>query len=246
MTSIARLSISWQIDDMAATDVANINPHFHVAGGPVFAPADWQQLTDDLGAALDTWSQLHNQITVKAYDAEGAPPHYPLATTVKRAGVAGASNVNRDLALCLSYYADVNQPRKRGRLYIPCFICGVSGAAAFASAANMNTIAGLVPIFTGLGGINVDWVVWSRVDHVARPVTNWYVDNNWDTQRRRGPKPTARQSGTTTEAALPNFAGFSPADGLMLSEAAKLLEDQGAGDELAPAASEAVQVAAGG
>jgi hypothetical protein len=36
------------------------------------------------------------------------------------------------------------------------------------------------------------------VDGVGRPVTNWWVDNNWDSQRRRGTKPTARLEGTTT------------------------------------------------
>jgi len=36
------------------------------------------------------------------------------------------------------------------------------------------------------------WVVYSTVDNAMYPVDNGWVDNSWDTQRRRGVKPTAR------------------------------------------------------
>jgi hypothetical protein len=69
-----------------------------------------------------------------------------------------------------------------------------------------------VPILTALGGLDVDWVVYSRVDNRSSPVTDWFVDNSWDTQRRRGPRATSRITGTTSEASAPNLVGFNPAD----------------------------------
>jgi hypothetical protein len=219
MTSIARLSCSWQMDTMAATDVANINPCFKVVQGPVFAAADWQALCEDLATALKAFAVLDNQLTVKAYDCQGAKPNYPLATAVRDAGTAVATNINRDVALCLSFFSDTNRPRQRGRLYIPCCICAIQPSGAYATAAHMNTVGTLATTFSALGGINVDWVVFSKKDNTSHPVTNWYVDNNWDTQRRRGPRSTARVSGTTTEGSAPNFAGFSPVDGRSLAAA---------------------------
>jgi hypothetical protein len=38
--------------------------------------------------------------------------------------------------------------------------------------------------------------VWSRIEHAAHSVTNYYVDDEWDIQRRRGGRPTSRVSGT--------------------------------------------------
>lgn len=218
MASIARLSISWQLDTLAPTDVAQINPVLHNTGG-VFTNTDWQNLTDALGVALDTYSNLHNQLTIKAYDVQGTPPVYPMATTVKRTGIAGATNVNRDLALCLSFYSQFNRPRFRGRLYVPCCIVGIGGTNAYASAANMTKVMDLGVILKDAGGVDVDWSVWSEVDHQARAVTDYYCDNNWDTQRRRGPRSTGRQSATTTELGLLMTSGFSPADGLSMEAA---------------------------
>jgi hypothetical protein len=42
----------------------------------------------------------------------------------------------------------------------------------------------------------VAWVVWSRKDQVARPVTNYWCDDEWDTVRSRGLKAVTRQTGT--------------------------------------------------
>jgi hypothetical protein len=36
------------------------------------------------------------------------------------------------------------------------------------------------------------------VDHVLRPVSNAWVDDEWDTQRRRGLKGTTRQQTAIT------------------------------------------------
>jgi hypothetical protein len=207
MTAI-RAQCSWQIDSANPTDVLVITPHFKVVGGPLFPSADYDSLANDLATALDTYTALHTQLTVKLYDAEAAAPNFPKATKTVRQATIASSPSNRDLALCLSYYSDVNRPRHRGRLYIPCPLIAINGGAATATPANLVTVSNIVPIFTGLGGINVDWVVWSRVDRVSRPVTDWYVDNSWDTQRRRGGKASNRLTGTTSEGSAPNLVAL--------------------------------------
>jgi len=203
--AVYRFQCAWQVDSTAPTDQLIINPHFKdVNLGPLDAD-DVHGLCQDLATGLDTWANLHNQLTVTAYQADHAPPNYPIATAQVRTGIVGPAPANRDLALCLSYYADVNRPRHRGRLYIPCCVCAINGNAAFATAANMTKVSDLVPILTGLGGVDVDWVVWSPTDNQSRPVSHWFIDNAWDTQRRRGARATTRQQGTVSEDSVPNF-----------------------------------------
>lgn len=213
--TVIRAQCSWQIDSANPTDVLVITPHFNTTNVAILEPLDAQQLADDLAAALDTYVSLHTQLTVKLYDAKKVPPSYPLATKTVRAGTIASSPSNRDIALCLSYYAGVNRPRYRGRLYIPLPLVAVSGSANTATPANLTRIGDIVPVFTGLGGVNVDWVVFSRRDNTARPISNWYVDNSWDSQRRRGGRATSRLTGTTTEDTPPNLVALqapAPAD----------------------------------
>ena len=62
-----------------------------------------------------------------------------------------------------------------------------------------DKVAELAPILAALGGVDVDWSVWSKVDGQARAVTNWWIDDEWDTQRLRGLRGATRTEGTTTE-----------------------------------------------
>lgn len=204
---ILRMQCTWQQDSGNPTDGITITPHFKDVNVP-FTQTDIQNLTNDLATALDVWTGLKSQLTVKAYDAQHLPPNYPLATSIKRSGTVPAATVNRDVAVCLSYYATNNRPRSRGRLYIPVSVMAVSPSGAFVPNSTQTTVSNLVPIFTGLGGIDVDWVVFSRRDNTSRPITNWFIDNSWDTQRRRGTKPTGRMVGTTTEGDLPNLVSM--------------------------------------
>jgi hypothetical protein len=207
--TILRAQCTFQVDSANPTDGLTITPHFKVVNLPGLSN-NIQGLADDLATALMTWQTINTQLTVKMYDAQHAKPNYPLATTVKAgSGINPASN-NRDVALCLSYYATTNRPRRRGRIYTPCCVCGITPSSANATSTHMNKAAALVPIFTGLGGLDVDWVLFSRADNASYPVTNWYVDNAWDTQRSRGGKGTARVTGTTTEGNAPNLVALQP------------------------------------
>jgi len=43
-----------------------------------------------------------------------------------------------------------------------------------------------------IGGIDVSWQVWSPTDNQGRDVTNAWVDDAWDVQRRRGLRASTR------------------------------------------------------
>lgn len=196
--AIYRAAVQWLTAPGLPRDRVVITPHFQVQDDFPFGGTDEQALANDLATALDTWDDSTRELQVKLYKVAGPPPHYPVGEAIRNANVAPASSFPRELALCLSYYSGRNVKRRRGRLYAPTFL--YSGTIGERPGATFITkVLGLAPIFKDLGGVNVDWVVYSRVDGAAYPVTNYYVDDEWDVQRSRGLRPTSRQSGTASE-----------------------------------------------
>jgi hypothetical protein len=191
-----RIQTEISVDSTLPRDVLMINPHFDDSG----VGSDPQGLCDDLAEAVSQWVVPGGgyQIKCTAYDAQGSPPVFPQGEATFWPGNAPAATEPRELALCLSYFSGANRPRHRGRLYIPlCVIGQASGGRPSTTA--MDKALSLGPILTGLGGADVDWVVYSQVDNEARPVTNYYVDDEWDIVRSRGLRPTDRRVATASE-----------------------------------------------
>lgn len=201
-----RAQIATWADSIKPEDAIVINPCFNAIVSP-----NAQQLADDLATAWKNYiSPTTNQVRVRMYDLEGTPPVYPAAEKLLNANAAAVTGLPRETACCLSFYSGRNVPRMRGRLYLPICLLGVGISANRPSSTIQTKVAALVPILTGLGGVDVDWCVWSQVDHQTRPVTNWYVDDEFDTVRSRGLRPTTRMVGTTTEDSAPNFLALEP------------------------------------
>jgi hypothetical protein len=209
---VIRALCSFAADGGLPRDRFVITPHFAVAN-PI---PEYGGLANDLVTALSAWTTANGRaagdIEVRLYDAEappgapgGPPPNFPVHVARTATRIAPDSTAPRELAVCLSFYAERNLPRTRGRLYIPVPLLMGSGSTDSIRPPSVfqERASNLVPVLTGLGGVDVDWVVWSREDRQARAVTHWFVDNEWDVQRKRGLRPTGRLTGATTEAQAP-------------------------------------------
>jgi hypothetical protein len=203
MPTHVRAMCQWNVNTMLPKDVMQITPCFRVSTVLPQTDEGWQTLADDLAAGLNGWQAqpTANTLTVKLYDLDDdTRPNRPRATAVRAPGQSGAPDVFRELAICLSFNGGENSPRQRGRLYVPYVMVDPSPTVRLRpSLANRQKVADLVPILTGLGGINVDWIVWSPTNGSATAVERWYVDDEWDIQRRRELGPSARLAGTTSE-----------------------------------------------
>lgn len=193
---IWKLQTAIAADTTLPRDQLVITPHFRDEG----ALTDPQGLCEDWADAIGTWLPATRQVVVKAYDAQGTKPVYPQGEASRNLGTAPASNVPRELAVCLSYFSARNIPRQRGRLYLPLCVMGISGPGVRAAATVREKAGALAPLAEALGGVDVDWVVYSRADNEAYPVTNWWVDDEWDVVRSRGLRGVDRLTGTTSEA----------------------------------------------
>jgi hypothetical protein len=96
----------------------------------------------------------------------------------------------RDVALCVSFYADRNLPRQRGRLYIGPIILSLLGERPDATL--RDRLLSLADHLNGIGGVNVSWVVHSPTTNTDHDITYAWVNDVWDTMRKRDVKETVR------------------------------------------------------
>lgn len=143
---------------------------------------------------------------IKVYDASDPEPRVPIldeSLGASAATPASASNLPAEVALCLSYAADIESgqkaARRRGRIYLgPLCTYASDGATGATARPNVNVIANMKVAAETLsdGPVGTQWCVWSRVANTYAIITHGYIDNAFDTQRRRGPDPTTRTGWT--------------------------------------------------
>lgn len=131
-------------------------------------------------------------------DPEPRVPYtVPLGSTLT--GVSN-SNLPTEVALVVSFQGDplpgVPQSRRRGRIYLggwPQNTFGASVGDAFPYwATSVVTACSDSAMVNLLNGPDATWVVHSPTANTYTEVTNGWVDNSADTQRRRSVPPTAR------------------------------------------------------
>lgn len=191
-TNIYRAQIAVQVDDTLPRNQMVVTPHFHSTGG--FPP---DQLADQLAANTLAYLGTSAHVIVKVYLEDGIPGHHPPLGEATAGGTADVlvSNVPRELALCLSYYAGSNRPRTRGRLYIPVLWTQTTTVGKRPAAGDIaDTMSFATTVLLPPASIQYMWCVWSTVDKVGTVVTTYWVDDEWDIQRRRGMRSTTRQS----------------------------------------------------
>lgn len=142
-------------------------------------------------------------VECKIYDLADAKPRPVLGQGAVAPTADNSSTGNRAVALCLSFYGTRNLARQRGRMYTGPFAQGSAGkfkASGFETAdcAQFPAVIGAMNGVVDAGpDVPLDWVVYSRKNATSYRVTNWWVDDEWDVQRRRAIRADSRVSGAT-------------------------------------------------
>lgn len=176
----------WQINtrESVATpfrDGISNTLYFNVTTIDPFEPADYQSLGDDLWDIWATRSWVTGRyVDLRAYDM-GDPD--PKPQKYHRMGpIAGTINAGvPQVAIALSYYADRNLPRQRGRIFTGPWPSSADTISAF----QQNAVLALAPAFADLGGVNVDWSIYSPSNDTATRISDAWVDDSWDVIRSR-------------------------------------------------------------
>jgi hypothetical protein len=155
---------------------------------------------------------------VKVYDAQapGSPLWVGKAAGMRAA--VGTIQLPHEVACCLSFrgaYFDALEEapddadpdalperprsRRRGRIFLGPLGSNAQTAGSTTGRPTANLQTAALNLATRLGDVGdiapgVEWVVYSRENEAVYAVTDAWCDNAFDTQRRRGVAPTARES----------------------------------------------------
>lgn len=134
---------------------------------------------------------------VRVYDLGAPAPREPEIYLRTMTAMGTNTPLPSECASCLSFVAGPNTPRTRGRIYLGPLSSGAMGtvsAGHLRPSASMQS--SMVQAATWLmGGPNdITWCLLSQADASAKVITGGWVDDAFDTQRRRGGDPTARVS----------------------------------------------------
>lgn len=130
--------------------------------------------------------------TLKAYALEDPKPRQPVITWQGEATPISSTPLPAEVALVQSFQADIESgeipARRRNRVYLGPF--GVSSNSSTGRPID-NLVAtmlfqGKQLILESQASLRWTWVAYSPTADQANAITNGWVDNAWDTQRRRG------------------------------------------------------------
>lgn len=190
------------------TTVDNVNANY--------ATNTFHTLADDLTAAqlfvtnLQTFynavrPQFSNLVrqngqNYKIYDMTDPTPRAPKIDSSFNFGAAPAGTpLPTEVALCVSFQgvklSGVPQARRRGRVFLPFFnttALGTDGRPVVGTLSAVQTAADAL-VTASKAATTWKWIVLSSIDPSGGSVVdNGWIDNEWDTQRRRGRLPVTR------------------------------------------------------
>ncbi len=180
-----------------------------------FATNTWSVDADDVTAlglfhtALDTFYQtvdayisnlarIANGLELTSYARADPTPRAPVLTNFYTLGPVGSAPLPPEVSLCVSFQgpkvSGQPQARRRGRIYLPFMDEANNGVDGRPSSAMVTAIAGAAGTLLAASNAATTWTweVFSTVSGGNVTITEGWVDNEWDTQRRRGRKATAR------------------------------------------------------
>lgn len=172
-----------------ATDLANIDDMI----------SDFYDANNASGRLFASYSSgsISNQQVIKIFCLADPEPREPRGEFFHNWTRGTGTTLPSEVALCMSYQAaplaGMTQRRRRGRIYLGPFLAttNVAGRPQQAlrqvvaeSAENLRLAAN--------ASVTWQWVVYSRANDAGYDVVGGWVDNAWDSQRRRGVKATER------------------------------------------------------
>lgn len=159
------------------------------------SPPDWHQLCQDLVNIYQArWlSATLREIRVRAYNMDEPEPRAPVGDVAENVGSYPVSTGPREIALCLSFRGDPPlTARRRGRIFLPIYVSSFTAGTPRPNQTIQTAALAIADDLAALGGINVDWVINSTGGTERVAVKHAWVDDEWDVQRRRGFRATAR------------------------------------------------------
>lgn len=195
-----RVQMTLKTDDLNPANFATNT--WYVLGVDV---ADAESFKDTLVTEYSTLTTYLSNLLLqsghefKIYDMEDPEPRAPVSEgTWALSANPTAAPLPPEVALCLSFQAPklsgFPQSRRRGRVYIGPLSVNALDSSGRPSSAFVTALSGVGDgIIVASGATSWNWAVHSSFSETTGlPVDNGWVDNEFDTQRRRGREWTSR------------------------------------------------------
>lgn len=206
--AVYRFQVTFPTDTALPADYVTNTWHFSSVGElPIITDFDnVRDMLDDFYSEVPTGKSnsimslmsntLNTPALVKAYALEDPEPRAPVYESTFT-GSYGSSSLPAEVALCLSFQATrasgQPQSRRRNRVYLGPFADqGTNQERPSAAMCETITAAARDLLQAADASVNWTWVIWSPTEGEDYEVNNGWVDNSWDTQRRRGVSPSTR------------------------------------------------------
>lgn len=191
--------------------------HFHTAN--VDIPGMIDAINDSLSSFYNTNSGVFSGNTItgtcttKYFDLSDDPPRVPVDESgFAITSLGDADALPTECAITMSFSGDPesggNARRKRGRVFIGPLDGGTASTGAglvrVGAGATSSLAVGATDLINAGGLLTWQWIVFSpttagtppwdetTLDAASTIVTQGWIDNAFDTQRRRGTAPTSR------------------------------------------------------
>lgn len=141
-------------------------------------------------------------LEIVGYDDEDTPPRAPVLRTPGTLVPAAGDPLPTEVSLCMSFQgtrlSGTPQARRRGRIYLPFMVEASNDSSGRPGTAFINAVvaAGAALLAASDAAGTWSWVTYSSVAPGYATVVDGWVDNEWDTQRRRGRDATSRTTFT--------------------------------------------------
>lgn len=149
-------------------------------------------------------SSITGAWTLKGYALEDPKPRQPVIQWQGQASPSNSPGLPTETALVLSFQADIESgqipARRRNRVYLGPFNVDANGNNGRPNDNLVQTMIfqGKQLLAESVASVRWSWQAYSPTTDEAHPVTNGWVDNAWDSQRRRGLYYTQRGTYTAT------------------------------------------------
>jgi hypothetical protein len=146
----------------------------------------------NLITAFMTSASITGNWTLKAYALEDPKPRQPVIMWTGSVSPGIGAALPAEVALVQSFQANIESgeipARRRNRVYLGPFSTAANSATGRPSDNLVATMlfAGKQMILEATASVRWTWVAYSPTADEANQITNGWVDNAWDTQRRRG------------------------------------------------------------
>lgn len=162
-------------------------------------PGGYEDFVDSLVAfyqAIDgLYSSLvdNSSVTITTYNMTDPKPRAPVEVRTVSSFTKGSGTLPTEVAICFSFQGErvsgEDQARRRGRVYIgPLSSTVMASDSIYIDSGDRDTLATAAGtlVTASEASITYKWCVYSPTTEELVEVTNGWIDNAPDTQRRRG------------------------------------------------------------